>query len=203
MRYDINGVVIDENSFYYEEHGTYYEAQYACSTCSYVFSVVSEVKPKGRCPGCPKCKENAAAKGVNVTKGRLKTRKKLQENSEDMIASKKTASIGGKSRAYKAHDATMQMVMEDYGLTDINDRPYEGENCVPKLPPHLEKQVNDGFGASFGDTAKLTSNANAAKIASVGMASINSGKFRDQVDVVAMQQQYGPKPKFNFINEKT
>jgi hypothetical protein len=203
MRYNTAGELITEDSSFYKEYGTYFEAHYSCSDCSYVFSIISETKPKGRCPGCPKCKESAAEKGVNVTKGRLKTKKALKENSEDMIASKKTASIAGKSNLYKAHDATMKMVMEDYGLTDINDKPYEGENCVPKLPSHLEKQVNDGFGASFGNASKLAGNLNPGMITSTGMKQINSGMFRDQGDVVAMQQKYGPKPKYNFINEKS
>lgn len=203
MRYNTKGQIINEESAFYKEHGTYYEAHYACSECAYKFSIISETKPKGKCPGCPKCKENSAAKGTNVTKGRLKTQKKLQENSEDIITSKKVAYIGGKNSLYKAHEETMKMVMQDYGLTDINDKPYEGENCVPKLPAHLEKQVNDGFGASFGAAPKLTSNINPAKILSTGMDQINTGKFRDQGDVVAMQQKYGPKPKYNFINEKS
>lgn len=201
MKYNTKGEIIDENSSYYKEHGTYYEAQYACSICNYAFSVISETNPKGRCPGCPKCKENSTKKGQNKTLGRLKTEKQLQESHKDIVESGKFPGIGGKSQLYKAHDATMQMVMQDYGLTDINDKPYEGENCVPKLPAHLEKQVNEGFGASFGDVPKLSSNTSAAKISSIGMASINSGKFRDQGDVVAMQQKYVPKPKYNFINE--
>lgn len=200
MRYNIHGDLLTEDSNYFTEHGTYYEASYSCSTCSYKFSVISETKPKGRCPGCPKCKENAAAKGVNVTKGRLKAQKNLAECPPTV------PNLGGRNAGYKAHDETMKMVMEDYGLTDINDKPYEGENCVPKLPAHLEKQVNDGFGASFGAAPKLTSNINPAQILSTGMKQINSGMFRDQVDVVAMQQKYGPKPKYNIIashNEST
>lgn len=202
MRYNEDGELITEDSLYYKEHGTYYEAQYACSECKYKFSVVSEVNPKkARCPECPQCAENSAAKGVSITKGRLKTKKQLAANSKDMITSRKAAYIGGKGKGHKAHDETMKMVMEDYGLTDINDRPHEGENCVPKLPHHLEKQVNAGFGANFGAAPKLTSNINASQITSVGMQQINSGKFRDQGDVVAMQQKFGPKPKYRFINE--
>lgn len=201
MRYNIHGELVNEDSSCFKEHGTYYEASYSCSTCAYKFSIISETKPKGRCPGCPKCKEDSAAKGTSVTKGRMKTQKQRDDMAKDMIASRKTPSLGGKSAAYKAHDATMKMVMEDYGLTDINDKPYEGENCVPKLPHHLEKQVSEGFGASFGDIPKLAGNINPAQISSVGMNNINSGKFRDQGDVVAMQQKYGPKPKYNFINE--
>jgi hypothetical protein len=203
MRYNTKGQPISENDPCYQEYGTYFEAHYSCSDCSYVFSVVSESKPKGRCPGCPKCKEEAAAKGVHVTKGKMKTNKQLLDNSEDMARSRKTPGIAGKSNLYKAHDATMKMVMEDYGLTDINDKPYEGENCVPKLPAHLEKQVNEGFGASFGAAPKLASNINPSVITSTGMKQINSGMFRNQGDVVAMQQKYGPKPKYNFINEKS
>lgn len=201
MRYNTNGEVIGEDSSYYKEHSTYYEAHYSCSECKYKFSVISESNPKGAgCPGCPKCKEDSAAKSVSVTKGRMKTQKQMTENNTAMIVSGQGAYISGKSKAFKAHEATMEMVMQDYGLTDINDKPNEGENCVPKLPAHLEKQVNDGFGASFGEAPKLTSNINPAQISLAGMKQINSGMFRDQGDIVAMQQKFGPKPKFNIIN---
>jgi hypothetical protein len=200
MRYNIKGEEIDENSVYFQEHGTYYEAHYCCSTCEYKFSVVSEQNPKGKCPSCPKCKENSAKKGQNKTSGRLKTKKQLEETSKDMIASKKVAYLGGKSAAHKAHDATMNMVMEDYGLTDINDRPQEGENCVPKLPHHLEQQVNNGFGAGFGQIPKIAGNINPSVITSTGMGQINSGKFRDQGDIVADMQKHAPKPKYNYVN---
>ena len=203
MRYNIKGELLNEDSLYFKEHGTYYEAHYSCSTCAYEFSVVSEVKPKGRCPGCPKCKVNTSPpKSTAKHQGRLHTEQQRQENHEGIIKEGFPA-IGGKSSAHKAHDDTMQMVMQDYGLTDINDRPHEGENCVPKLPPHLERQVGSGFGGSFGDVPKIAGNINPATISSVGMQQINSGKFRDQGDVVAMQQKFGPKPKYNFINERS
>lgn len=203
MRYSTKGKIINDDNPIYNDTGTYYESHYACGICSYKFSVISEEKPtgKGRCPGCPKCKEFSTPKGTSTTKGKLKTKKQLDEAGERMAKTGSMPAQVGKSRLYKAHDATMQMVMEDYGLTDINDKPYEGENCVPKLPPHLEKQVNEGFGASFGDMPKLAGNIDPAKISSVGMSQINSGKFRDQGDVVAMQQKYGAKPKYNFVNE--
>lgn len=203
MRYNTKGKLLTENSFYFKKPDTYYEASYVCSDCSYNFSVVSEKKPVGRCPGCPKCKEENRVKKQNLTTthGILKTNKQIRARAKKYNDAPTAPKQHGRSGLYKAHDATMQMVMEDYGYTDINDRPNEGENCVPKLPPHLEKQVNEGFGASFGDVPKLGGNIDPAKISSVGMASINSGRFRDQTDVVAMQQNYGPKPKFNFINE--
>ncbi len=201
MRYNTKEEPIDDDDICYKEHNTYFEAYYICSTCSYNFSIISTIKPKGECPSCPKCKDDPIVKGVNKTKGRVSTKKQLEDNNNDMLISGKTPYISGKNKLYKAHENTMKMVMEDYGFTDINDRPNEGENCVPKLPSHLEKKVNDGFGASFGSIPDIGNNVRAANIASVGMQSINSGKFRDQTDVVALQQKYGAKPKFNFINE--
>lgn len=200
MRYNTKGKPIRDDSPYYTEHGTYYEAHYSCSECKYKFSVVSETNPKSaKCPGCPKCKENSAMKSQTKVSGRLKTKEQERDNLQDQIDTRSVPNIGGMNKAYKAHEATMQMVMEDYGMTDINDKPHEGENCVSKLPAHLEKQVNDGFGASFGAAPKLTSNINPAQISLAGMKQINSGAFRDQGDVVAMQQKYGSKPKFNII----
>lgn len=200
MKYDKNGHLLTENSPFYQEYGTYYEAKYSCSTCSYVFSVVTQERPKGKGPSCPQCKEHSASKGTNRTKGRLKTQKETQKNVDDIISARQAPSIGGRNTLHKAHDDTMKLVMEDYGLTDINDRPYEGENCVPKLPSHLEEQVGSGFGSNIGNIPQLTSKVNPGVLTSTGMASINSGKFRDQGDVVAMQQKFGPKPKFNIIN---
>lgn len=197
MRYNTKGELINEGSSCYQEHGTYYESHYSCSDCDYKFSIVTEEKPKGRCPGCPKCKIESAKKSVDVTRGKLKTQKQIDDNSKDMISSRKVAYIGGKSAAHKAHDATMKMVMEDYNLPDINDRPYEGENCVPKLPHHLEQQVSSAFGGNFGSIPQLAGNISPSALTSAGMSQINSGKFRDQGDIVATMQRNSAPFKYN------
>ena len=179
-----------------------YKTTYECSDCNHIFYVVTDKKPSGFCPSCPKCQEDSSRnRGAIKSRGKSVSGKTDDEKISDVITSRKAPGVGG-SKIGKAHEATMKMVMEDYGLTDINDRPTEGESCAPKLPAHLEQQVNNGFGASFGSMSpKLTGNMSQSMVTSSAMNAINSGQFKNHTDVVAQGQKYLPKPKFNILNE--
>lgn len=63
----------------------------------------------------------------------------------DLSLNKAPATVGGNIHV-RAMDETAQIVMQDYGMTDMRDDVRPGENAAPKLPPRQQQMADNFFG---------------------------------------------------------
>lgn len=179
-----------------------YRSQYRCSECKNTFEKTTKLFPKKE-PPCPICKK---MQRVHM-KGSVSD-KTHNFGETDIIggtpeAPQKSFSMGG-TNAHKAFDKTAEIVMQDYGMTDINMnsniRP--GDDLVPKLRPDLEARVNNSGG--WGGNKKnnvMGMQKSGATLNTAITNQINSNAFKGSGDVVARQQKSGYKVPTNFIGE--
>lgn len=175
-----------------------FETQYYCSDCNHVFHKITDHDPRkkaGRIPSCPDCRSKKDALPQLHTKIRGDVKPRTEEEKmariQDMCASQKPPAMGPTMRS-KAFDATSEMVMQDYGMTNIemNSNLRPGDNCVPKLAPELERRVDEVFKPQKNNVAGMSG----AMMNSVLTNQINAGAFRNYGgagDVVARQQASG------------
>ena len=62
-----------------------------------------------------------------------------------MLAEQRTPAVVGANNTVKAVDATAEMVMADYNLTDLRDNIREGESMAPKLPAAAQAAADSYF----------------------------------------------------------
>lgn len=148
-----------------------YKSSYKCSDCKSTFEKITKSFPK-KDPSCPTCKR---ANKVNFKSSVSDKTHNLDADSrvQEMIAARQPPSLG-KSNFTKAMDATAEIVMSDYGLTNLQDNLRAGDSMAPKLAPHLEQQVDQvfkpqkpimGMNASTNMNKALTNQINAGKFA--------------------------------------
>ncbi len=70
-------------------------------------------------------------------------------NMAAIIESQRPPGHIGDSITVKAIDATAEVVMQDYALTDLKDNIRHGEAMAPKLPPDKQKLADGFFGGAF------------------------------------------------------
>lgn len=169
-----------------------YRSHYRCKDCKHEFYKITKEIPNSD-PECPQCK-----------KTRMKTKSCVSDKMHDfdnekvmkeMIENRTPPGTIGNKRV-KAFDAAMEMTMQDYGMTDIKDNAREGENSVPRLPNHLEKQVDEVFKPQKNNVAGLAGD----KLNKAIMAGVQSGAYRNYGDVVQRQQNSGTTVPVNIIH---
>ena len=111
-----------------------------CLRCGRIYK---KLMPKGwklsdPDPPCPNklCKEAIAAEAAA----------KEAANVEAMIETGKTPGHIGQNVQVKAIDQTAQIVMEDFGMTDLKDNTRAGESMVPALTPRQQAMSKDFWG---------------------------------------------------------
>lgn len=177
-----------------------FSAKYKCSDCSHVFERVTERDPRkgGRAPGCPQCKKNKHPTIKSVSKSNvMHTQQQLDKNTQEIIDTKKFPSMG-KSNFTKAMDATADIVMQDYNMTDLQDNLRVGDSMAPKLRPELERQVDE----VFKPQKPIMGQKNASSLNNALTAQINSGRYASQsggADIVQKAQNSGYKVPTNEI----
>lgn len=166
-----------------------YKGSYRCRDCNHNFSRITKAFPK-KDPNCPKCKKSNRLRSEGIVSDKthqLDDNKKIQ----DMIDSRQAPSAG-KSNFTKAMDATAEIVMKDYNLTDLQDNLRAGDSMAPKLAPELERQVDNVFKPQkpiMGQTA-------AGGLNKALTNQINSGRYASQsggADIVQKAQNSGYK----------
>lgn len=191
-----------------------FKTKYFCSECEGDFYVTTEGRPKGRCPSCPACKleHQATLKSITQSRGDLEFGEKQREKraaDPDYWkggvpgAPAKVFSMGGSNHS-KAIDATAEIVMQDYQMTDINMNTTlrQGDNLVPKLAPELERKVDEVFKSQ----KPVMGMQQASNLNTTLTKQINAGVFKNYGgagDVVARQQAGGYKVPVNIIHEHT
>ncbi len=121
---------------------TRYRTTCRCRRCGHVYSWTSKSPPKHDKP-CPRveCSEMA----------QLQATLRETQNLVKMLMEQRAPAHIGESNIVKAVDATAEIVMKDYGMTNLQDNIRHGEAVAPKLPPVQQQAADAYFG---GGTAK-------------------------------------------------
>lgn len=197
-----------------------FETKYTCGACSHAFYRVTERDPrktKGRHPACPECRKNKKVepkiyiksnKSVDSYKENESAKEREENFNQKIAAGEVGFSIGGANLKNKNVDKVAEMVMQDYGMTDIklDGSLREGDTCVPNL------QGTDGSGVSleqrsrdvFAPQKPLAGQQSNGTLNKTLMKQINSGMFKaygGADDVVAKQQASGMRPKVNIVHD--
>ena len=192
----------------------YRKTSYRCSECKFSFDKVRkfsvEKYPHGtdlplpatdpECPQCNKVKRVSLKSSVTDD-----THKHINPDNGNVFAGgtpenpKKTPRVGG-SNFTKAMDATAEIVMKDYGLTDLQDNLRAGDSMAPKLRQDLEQQVDQ----VFKPQKPIMGQQGAGNFNRALTGQINAGKFAGQSgarDITARAQNSGYKVPTNIIHE--
>lgn len=112
-----------------------YQHFFRCRCCSHRFSVVrfTSDPAKVKTPKCPLKKCGGKSRESHVP-----------DIGMDVAAGKAPAQVG--SNFARAYDYALNVAVEDHGLTDIQDKPYVGENTAPKLRPDLQARADSFWG---------------------------------------------------------
>ncbi len=100
-----------------------------------------------------------------------------------MLEEQKAPAHIGANNVVKAVDATADIVMQDYKLTDLKDNVRTGESVAPKLPPHQQVLADNMFGGGKSDmqirdpSTGQTRSIQAGRMAALGRRAI-AGAFR-------------------------
>jgi hypothetical protein len=141
-----------------------YKIRYRCVRCGHLYHQIASSLQIPDKP-CPKkaCREAILEEEIM----------RRAENLAAVLAAKSFPGIVGDKPIVKAIDTTAQVVMEDYGMTDLKDNLRPGDSMAPKLPPEQQKKV-DNF---FSGGAKKNTQA-ARRMTALGQRAI-AGSFKN------------------------
>ena len=129
-----------------------YRVLYRCGDCKKEFyKIRTENTLNRKAPSCPntKCRKASRIK--------FKSARDMENLPAPIVGGTpdnpgKAPGIGGSISA-KALDRTAEMVMQDYGMTNLKDNLKAGESGAPKLPPAQQQMADNFFGG--GNMKKL------------------------------------------------
>ena len=112
-----------------------YKITYRCTRCGHEYSRIT-TKLDRKDPPCPKmeCRVARAVEEKAIA----------DENLRQMLEERRPPGQLIQSNAIKAVDATAEIVMKDYGLTNLQDNLRYGDAAAPKLPP-AQQRAADAF----------------------------------------------------------
>ena len=113
---------------------TKFEVRIRCTVCNHRYKRVMQAVDADALeyvenPPCPRCYLPERVRGMDVAGG-------------------KAPAVGG-SLAARAVDATAEIVMQDYQMTDLRSDVREGESAAPKLPPKQQEAADNFFGGGL------------------------------------------------------
>lgn len=114
-----------------------YREVFVCDDCGHEFSRIT-TKPGGKVPACP----TAACKEIR----KMATELKQAENFERIIESGIPPGHIGDKTIVRAIDTTAEIVMQDYGMTNLQDNVRTGDMVAPKLPAAQQRMADGYFG---------------------------------------------------------
>ena len=118
---------------------TRFKVAYACAVCGHQWSRICKSIPKND----PPCPRKGCAERVELGEAKRQIAR-LQQ----MLESQRAPPLVGANTMVRAIDATANVVMEDYGMTNLKDNVRQGESLAPKLPPTQQKAADNYFGAA-------------------------------------------------------
>ena len=176
-----------------DEYKTYYDVTYRCTDCNFAFIIRSETRFT---PDCPKCSKTPIVKNSSKTKGKEETVSKKAARSKEMIASGKAPRIKSSSAQNKALDRTLEMVAQDYGLTDLRTNAREGENLLMPESTQVTKaatEVNNLI------SHRMKEVGGEVRIRNALFNQMDSGGFRNEPNIANQIQGLGMKTPIKII----
>lgn len=174
-----------------------YKSSYRCSDCKSTFEKITKNFPKKE-PNCPTCKRNNKVDSKSCVSD--KTHNIDSESRVQQMNESHQAPSMGKSNFTKAMDATAEIVMKDYALTNLQDNLRAGDSMAPKLRPELEQQVD----SVFKPQKPIMGQQGASTLNKALTANINAGRYASQsggADIAARAQNSGYKVPTNILHE--
>ena len=144
-KYEGFEVLPDEPGDYHPP--TKYRITYSCSKCGHQFTKTHTDIPKKE----PKCPNKACAEQSELAQ----LRKEVSNLRAMLESGEAPAQIGHRPRT-KAIDTTAEVVMQDYGLTNLKDNIRHGETMAPKLPGPKQDLADNYFGGQGLRTMNIT-----------------------------------------------
>lgn len=110
-----------------------------CLRCDHVYKKIVKNLTDAN-PPCPKkkCREAIAAE----------EKVKMERNMRAMIEAERGPGHVGANVSVRAIDATADIVMQDYGLTNLKDNIRSGDSMAPPLPPKMQSAADNFFKGS-------------------------------------------------------
>lgn len=183
----------------------YRKTSYRCSECKTCFDKIRKFSvdkyPHGtdlpmptKDPECPECKKVK----------RVSFKNSVTDDTHKHInpANPEASFVGGtpdnpqksfnmgKSNFTKSMDATAEIVMKDYNLTNLQDNLRAGDSMAPKLTPELERKVDE----VFKPQKPIMGQTGATNLNKALTANINAGRYASQVqtrDIAAQATAFG------------
>lgn len=173
-----------------------YKVQFRCDCCGNVFekTLRSLDTPDPPCP-------NLACPGPHFNRAdRAAITEEIPDNVTSMPdrmdwQSGRAPAHTGANNQVKAVDATAEIVMQDYGLSDLRDGVRPGETMAPKLAPKLQ-QMADGF---FGGGAAKGMGVNSGQLARRAMSGAMRPTGPSNPDPVKILHDNKYKPPINIV----
>lgn len=173
-----------------------YRGSYRCKDCNYNFSRITKAFPK-KDPNCPQCKKADKLKCGGIVSDKTHAMEPVSTLGGTPDNPQKTFSMGP-SNFTKAMDATSEIVMRDYAMTNLQDNLREGDSMAPKLRPDLEQQVDQVFKPQKPIMGQNT----ATNLNKALTSQINAGKYAGQSgdkDITARAKNSGYKVPVNEV----
>ena len=122
-----------------------YRVTYSCQLCGHKWKSRWLKSVPLRDPACPNpsCVEVTRLRQDHIENQRLRA----------MLDERQAPGHIGGNTMVNAVDATANIVMQDYGLTDLRDGIRPGESMAPKLPPSQQAMADSMFGGGKGDVS--------------------------------------------------
>lgn len=170
---------------------TSYKVTIRCLTCQHRYERVMKAESADLLadrpdPPCPKCRKRA----------------KTNVPTFDYTTGQAPA-VGG-SLIAKAVDTTTEMVMQDYGMTDLRDAKREGDTMAPKLPGPMQSAADNFFNRPK-QGQRLNPNAGSSPLMGMSPGMVRnaavSGRFMtpDTPNPVAMHHKRQSKLPVNIV----
>jgi len=115
-----------------------YRVSYQCSDCGHSWKSGWRASVPKKDPPCPNahCAEMRAGRQAAIENARLR----------QMLAEQTGPAHIGANNVVKAVDATADIVMKDYNMTNLQDGIRQGESVAQKLPPPQQAAADAYFG---------------------------------------------------------
>lgn len=144
-----------------------YKITCLCQRCGEEFSWKAKT-PGGKDRPCPRraCREAIRQEEIQAAAEKLAG-----------ILEHGPPAVVGRNPYVKAADKTADMVMTDYGMTDLKDNIREGEAMAPKLPKPMQAAA-DGFFGGGAVKESWGAQRQKARLARIGAQAI-AGAYKD------------------------
>jgi hypothetical protein len=164
-----------------------YKHSFRCTRCGHEYSRVSTKVNIPDVP-CPKIKCKVAIE--------VEAKMLADERLAIMLEEQRAPGQLVKGPMTKVIDQTSEMVMKDYGLTNLNDNMREGDIAAPKLPPAQQRAADSFF--SGAEVARAAGGARLqAKVNAMGRQAIAGAYRSSAINPGAMQTRAGITPGAN------